>query len=381
MKIAINLLPFKEWAGGMITYIHNLLYQFGKIAPNDRFYIFTREQILPHFKFQYSNFIYLPMPIKMRSIFKRVIFEQTKFGSILDKHKINILFNPTPSGPQLWKGKQITAIHDCAYDRFPEEAITKFHRIYYKIIFPLTIRNSKRIITVSNFSKKELMEVYNVNPHKIRVIYEGPPRLPKLKTQEVDKLFAKFQINKPYFLFVSNQQPRKNVVRLVKAFYSLKIANKTKEVLVLTGHRDKKRVEPFIKKELKELRNEIIFTGVVSREELVALYKKAVALVFPSLYEGFGLPVLEAQSLGVPVLTSNVASLPEVAGKGALFVNPYDVEDIAKGMYKIATDKKLREELIEEGYKNIKRFSWEKAARELLKVFKEVYYDKNSSSK
>jgi len=381
MKIAINLLPFKEWAGGMVTYIHNLLYQFGRIAPNHQFYIFTREQVLPHFKFSYPNFVYFPMPIKMRAIFKRIVFEQLQFGFILDAHKIDVLFNPTPSGPQLWRGKQVTAIHDCAYDRFPEEALTKFHRIYYKIIFPSTIKKSTYILTVSNFSKKELEEVYGVRPEKIKVIYEGPPRLPQVDNQEIEKLFSKFKIEKPYFLFVSNQQPRKNVVRLVKAFYLLKKEKKINDLLVLTGYRDEKRVEPFIKKELNELHKEIIFAGVVTRKELVALYKKSICLVFPSLYEGFGLPVLEAQSLGVPVLTSNVASLPEVAGKGALFVNPYDVEDIARGMYRIATDKELREKLIQEGFENIKRFSWEKAAKELLKVFEEVYYEKNSPNK
>ncbi len=379
MNIAINLLPFKEWAGGMITYIHNLLYNFGKIAPEDKFYIFTREKVLDDFQFNYPNFYYLPISIKMRAILKRIIFEQTIYAFYLRKYKIDVLFNPTPSGPQFWQGKQITVIHDCAYDRFPEEAITKFHRIYYKIIFPSTIRRSSQIVTVSNFSKKELIDIYHVKPGKIRVIYEGPPRLPNSDNEDIERVIKKFNITQPYFLFVGNHQPRKNVIGLIRAFHLLLQKKHLNILLVLTGHRDPKRVEPFIQKELHELKDKLIFTGVISRKEIAALYKKAIALTFPSFYEGFGLPVLEAQSFGLPVLTSNVSSLPEVAGKGALYVDPYDIQNIAEGMYKIFINEDLRKELMREGYENIKRFSWEKAAGELTEIFKEVYYEDSSN--
>jgi len=345
MNIAINLLPFKEWAGGMITYIHNLLYNFGKIAPEDKFYIFTREKVLDDFQFNYPNFYYLPISIKMRAILKRIIFEQTIYAFYLRKYKIDVLFNPTPSGPQFWQGKQITVIHDCAYDRFPEEAITKFHRIYYKIIFPSTIRRSSQIVTVSNFSKKELIDIYHVKPEKIRVIYEGPPRLPNSDNEDIERVIKKFNITQHLLL----QKKHLNIL------------------LVLTGHRDPKRVEPFIQKELHELKDKLVFTGVISRKEIAALYKKAIALTFPSFYEGFGLPVLEAQSFGLPVL------------KGALYVDPYDIQNIAEGMYKIFINEDLRKELMREGYENIKRFSWEKAAGELTEIFKEVYYEDSSN--
>ncbi len=130
-----------------------------------------------------------------------------------------------------------------------------------------------------------------------------------------------------------------------------------------------------LEKEIKgnRLEGKVILTDTVSREEISSLYQKAKALTFPSFYEGFGLPVLESQSLGIPVLTSNTSSLPEVAGDGALFVDPYDVKDIAQGMEKIVLDEKLREDLIKKGFENIKRFSWEKAAKETLKVLKEAY--------
>jgi len=115
----------------------------------------------------------------------------------------------------------------------------------------------------------------------------------------------------------------------------------------------------------------VILTGTLSPEEVVALYKKSKALTFPSFYEGFGLPILEAQSLGVPVLTSNISSMPEVAGKGALYVNPYDISDIAKGMEKLAENNDLCHELIQKGFENIKRFSWEESVKKILKIFYE----------
>jgi glycosyltransferase involved in cell wall biosynthesis len=158
---------------------------------------------------------------------------------------------------------------------------------------------------------------------------------------------------------------------LIKAFYFFAKKHSGFE-LVLAGRIAKDLIDPYkIIAELN-LQNKIRLIGYITEEEKSVLYKYAKAFVFVSTHEGFGFPILEAQSLGVPVLTSNTSSLPEIAGDGALFVNPFDIEEISKGMEKIVFDENLRKDLIQKGYENIKRFSWRKSAEELLEIFKEV---------
>jgi glycosyltransferase involved in cell wall biosynthesis len=272
----------------------------------------------------------------------------------------------------------VVAIHDCAYDRFKEESENILSKTYIRAMFYGAKYFSKKIITVSNFSKKELIGLYKIDPKKIEVIYEGVPELPEVDEGFIQKTLAKFKINKPYFLYIGNWRPRKNLPGLIKAFKLFR-GKSFDYLLVIGGRKDKRFLD--LEKEIKnnQLEGKVILTDTLSREEVSALYRKAIALTFPSFYEGFGLPVLEAQSLGVPVLTSNTSSLPEVAGEGALYVDPYNAEEIARGMERIAFDENLRRDLIKKGYENIKRFSWERAAKELLKVFKEVYENSSSS--
>jgi glycosyltransferase involved in cell wall biosynthesis len=214
---------------------------------------------------------------------------------------------------------------------------------------------------------------------KIKVIYPGVQKEISVNNwREGEEILKKFNVRKPYFFYIGLIIPRKNILNLLKAF---KIVNKKYPHyrLILAGYLRPELLD--IGDTIKELnlQGKVQYIGPVKEKEKVVLYKNSVALVFPSLHEGFGLPVLEAQSLGVPVLTSNVTALPEVAGEGALYVDPYNVEEIAKGMERIAFDENLRKDLIQKGYENIKRFSWGKAAKELLEVFKEVY--ENSSGK
>ena len=173
-----------------------------------------------------------------------------------------------------------------------------------------------------------------------------------------------------YLLYVGTLQPRKNLVRAIEAFGLLKRDSTLK--FVIAGKKGWLYDEIFEKVKELNLENEVIFTGYVPDEDLPELYKNAKAFIFVSLYEGFGLPVLEAMSYGIPVLTSNTSSLPEVAGDAALLVDPENTEEIAKGMERLLTDEKLRQQLISKGKEQIKKFSWEKAAKETLQVLEEV---------
>ncbi len=370
MRIAINLLPYNE-IGGIVIYIQHLLQSLGKINKEDSFFIFTGKETLANLKFNYTNFYYIETPINSYRKIKRVLYEQLIFPFLLKKYKIDVIFNPSVSGPIFWSGKKITTIHDCAYDRF-EEFDTFRTEVYFKLMFYETTKLASRIIANSNFSKKEITELYKVNPNKIEVIYEGVPELSKINEDFIQKTLKKFKIDKPYFLYIGNWRPRKNLPGLIKAFKIFRKKTNLDFLLVVGGRKDRRFLD--LEKDINEnqLEGMVILTDALSREEVSALYKKAKALTFPSFYEGFGLPILEAQSLGVPVLTSNTSSLPEVAGDSALCVNPCDIEDIAKGMIKIAFDEKLREDLIKKGFENIKRFSWERSAKQLLDLLRNL---------
>jgi len=373
MKIGINLIPFST-VQGIEIFSKNIISNLLKLKKDKEFFILGAEDSPELLNFSQAKVIKIK---GFKNKYTKTIYQQFNIHPLLKKYKIDLLFSPSPAAPFFYKNK-VVVIHDCAYDRFREfENILS--KIYFRAMFYGAKYFSKKIITVSEFSKKELIELYKINPNKIEVIYEGVPELPEVEDNFIQKTLNKFKVDRPYFFYVGNWRPRKNLAGLIKAFKLFREKD-FNYLLVIGGRKDKRFLD--LEKEVKEnkLEGKIILTDTLSREEIAALYKKTIALTFPSFYEGFGLPILEAQSLGIPVLTSSVASIPETAGNSVLYVDPYNVEDIARGIEKIAFDENLRRDLIEKGYENIKRFSWQKTAQETLKVLKEAYYE-NSSSK
>jgi len=363
MKIAINLIPFSS-VQGIEIYSQNIIKCFLKLS-NDDFFIFTSNDLPKILNFNKLNTI----RVNLKQKYKKALWQQFNIYSFIKKYKIDLLLSPSPSAPFFCKNK-IVIIHDCAYDRFQEfdNFLSKF---YFRIMYYGAKYFSKKIITPSIFSKNELINFYGINPDKIEVIYEAVPELPVVGENFFIEKLEKFKINKLYFLYIGNTRPRKNIVGLIKAFKLFLNKSGQDYLLVIAGRIEKRFLN--LEKEIKkaELEDRVILTDFVTQEEKTLLYKKSTALCFPSFYEGFGLPILEAQSLGVPVLTSNTASMPEVAGKGALYVNPYDINDIAEGMVKLIENNDLRHELIRKGFENIKRFSWEESVRKILKIFYE----------
>lgn len=293
----------------------------------------------------------------------------------LRHYQIDFIFSPTPLFPLFYGRKNIVTIHDCAYRRlklkgnFLSEALLHFFTLCAKIL-------AKKIITVSYFSKNELIKLYKIPANQIEVIYEAPPLLPKIKASEAQALIKKLGIQKPYFIHIGIPRPQKNIIRLLKSF-KLFSATHRHYILVLAGKIDKRFID--VKKWIKKLNlsSKVKQTNFINNKEKVALLKNAKALVFPSIYEGFGLPILEAQSLKVPVITSNCTALPEITGKGALFVNPYKINEISQAMETIISDKKLVQKITKEALNNLKRFSWQKSAKKLLAIFIRKY--ENSS--
>ncbi|MEK7627128.1 MAG: glycosyltransferase family 1 protein [Patescibacteria group bacterium] len=291
---------------------------------------------------------------------------QARLSLEMLKKECDVLFIPAHVLPIVHSRNSVVAIHGLEYEYFPEHYPFWFSK-YLRWSTKYAARNARKITTVSNNTKKDLVELYGVSEKKIKVIHHG------VEKSEIPpaKIFAKNlggQEFKNYILYIGRIELKKNIVGIIKAFEIFKEKYKLPHKLILAGS------PGFGYEKIKyqilhtKYKNTIIETGYVDNEEKERLYNNASLFLFPSFYEGFGMPILEAQARGVPVISSNISSMPEVGGRGALYVDPNGYNDIADKMYALLTDENLRNDMINKGYENIKKFSWEKCARETLNV-------------
>jgi glycosyltransferase involved in cell wall biosynthesis len=367
MKVAINLLPFTDYQG-LEVYTINLINALSKKFSEDEF-ILLKTPFSPEafavFAPNVSEYI-IPVSMPRKSFF--AVAQQLAIGRAMRAAGAEILFCTSPAGPLFMKNKIVT-IHDCAYDRFPEFA-NLFSKWYFKMMFYSAKYRSRGVITISEFSKRELIDLYGFRPDRVHAIYSALPELPAVSGLLEEGVLKKFGLEKgKYFFYIGNTRPRKNIKGLLDAFSHFSRHEDYK--LVLAGKIDTRFIDVSAEAARLGIASRVVQTDFISDEEKVALYKGAAALTFPSYYEGFGFPVLEAQSLGVPVITSNTSSLPEVGGsQGAVYVDPYNVQSIASAMEKMVADGPLHEELIAAGRENVKRFSWDKTAKETMEVLR-----------
>ena len=263
------------------------------------------------------------------------------------------------------KVKSVGVIHDLNFEHFPED-IPYLVRKYYSNMFPRFARKASRIATVSEYSKSDIANTYHIDPDKIDVVYNGAGSIFK-PLQLTDKEATKqiFSHGKDYFFFIGTLHPRKNLVNLFKAFDQFKKTDTEGRKLVLAGARMWWTDEIRLAYEGMEHRDDVIFTGRVTDDELASLMASALALTYVSYFEGFGIPILEAFHCDTPVITSNVTSMPEVAGNAAVLIDPFSITAIADAMQKMSSDSGFREKLIVEGRLQREQFSWERTAEKL----------------
>lgn len=264
-----------------------------------------------------------------------------------------ILLNLCCKAP-IFKLRQLLAIHDAGSVATPYYFQRK-SRIFYRVIYSILGKSLPSIITVSNFSKEEIRRHYHISSAKIHVIYEGAEHM--LRSKSDDNILTKYGLQKGQFVFGVGGTENKNYIKLVEA---LKDYKSKKIYVVIAG-----RIDERIKNRINSLAY-VKCVGYVTDEELVALYQNAGCFVFPSLYEGFGIPPLEAMTYGCPVIVSNATSLPEICEDAALYCDPYDAEDIAEKVKLVLMNKEIAEAYRRKGYSQVKKFSWENSARELL---------------
>lgn len=297
----------------------------------------------------------------------------TLFGLSLEfllKHsKPDVFFSPTHYLPIFTPNSSAISILDVSYIRFPE-LFNKSDLRQLILWTKFSVKKAKIIFTISRASKDDIIKEYQVSRDKVVVTYPGIKQglIIKNEGSGMTDLKKKHGINGRYVLFVGTLQPRKNIARLTEAFSKIK----TDIQLIIVGKKGWMYEEILEAPKKFNIQNKVKFLENVSDEDLPLFYKNALCFVLPSLYEGFGLPVLEAMRNGCPVITSNISSLPEAGGDAALYVNPLDAEDIQKKLELMINNEELRKKLIKKGYEQVKKFSWEKTAKETLTVLEKL---------
>jgi len=302
-----------------------------------------------------------------RTRWYEALYTQSIFPFHAVRLKGDIVFSPSPVFPVILGRKNVVMIHDIAYRRFPREASLPA-RLYMRAMYRAGAWWARMIVSISEFSANEIASMYGVPHERLAVLYNSLTDLPSVPAERAREIAGRI-VGRPYFLYVGITRWRKNLPRLLKAFAEAH-AQLPDMALVLAGKQDTRFVDVAALAKQEGIADRVVQAGFVSEEEKAALFQSATALVMPSFYEGFGLQVIEAQSLGVPVVASNTSSIPEVAGDSVLYVDPQDVRDIAEGMVRIAKDAGLRKKLSMLGKQNVRRFSWKKGAETLLEIFK-----------
>lgn len=291
-----------------------------------------------------------------------MIWFEVQLPRILKKYKADLYFSPDGYLSLNTKVNQLAAIHDINFVHRPQD-LPWLKAKYYNYFFPRFARKAKRIVTVSSFSKKDIHQTYHIAKDKIDVVYNGVNTLYTPTNDENKKLTKeKFTRGSDYFLFIGSLHPRKNIVGLLQAFEEFRTSAPSDVKLMIVGGSMFKTGEIDQTYQAMRYKGDVVFTGRVSSEELHQILGASLALTFVPFFEGFGIPVIEAMSAGIPVISSNTTSLPEVGGNAVLYVDPFDVNQLAHAMARIHTDKELRQSLIEAGFRQKEKFSWDKTA-------------------
>jgi glycosyltransferase involved in cell wall biosynthesis len=304
--------------------------------------------------------------------------EQTKFLKLLNQQHLDLMHFTHFNAPFFYRRPSIVTIHDLTLSFYPGKKMTSpLHRLAYHLIINSAVRKAKKIIAVSKNTKKDIEKILKIPAKKIEVIYEGINDDIKkpLTPDQIADTKQKYKIDRPFLLYTGVWRSHKNLPNLLKAFRILVNEYDFDGYLVITGRKDPLYEEEIITQtQSLQIENNVIFPGLVSEQELAALYKSAAVYIFPSFYEGFGLPPLEAMACGTPVATSDRSCMPEICGADpvgptALYFDPDKPEEIASQTFRILSEKSLRETLIANSLKHIQQFSWPKMAAATLTLY------------
>ncbi|MBL8138236.1 MAG: glycosyltransferase family 4 protein [Acidobacteria bacterium] len=367
MRIVLDARKLHDF--GIGTYIRNLVTELGRLDHEAEYVLLTKPEDAAAAAAAGPNF--------------RAVVETSRPYSLAEQWRVpmaaaragaDLLHEPHYVLPPLTRCRTVVTIHDCIHLRFPEYLPSRAAFAYAHAMIRLAARKADRVLTVSDASKRDILHYTGVPPEKVVVVHNGlDARFAAAPDADaMDRVRQRFQLDHPFVLYVGNIKPHKNLERLIAAFASMRADGPEGLKLVVIG--DETSKHPGLRQAVHRHRldKHVRFFGFQPAATLVTFYRLARAFVFPSLYEGFGLPPLEAMANETPVVTSNLSSLPEVAGDAAVLVDPYDVASIAEGIRRAVTDEPLRQQLIARGRARAREFSWARAAADTLAVYREV---------
>ena len=373
LKIGIIYGGISEQKTGIDHYFHQVLLAMKRMNPDHRYILIDHRRYPVLFRDQFEHLI-IDIPRHPLGITRWILWEVSK-----TLHQFDLVFSPGLYGP-VWIPRGVASVmvvHDLTRYLFPQFfSFNSVHKVLDRWAYPAMIRRYDHILAVSETTRKDLSSLFKVPEEKITVAYHGAeeafqPVNPQ--TSEVS-LWQAHNITKPFILSLGTLEPRKNISTLLKAFAGIK--DQIPHDLVLVGQKGWKWEPIFRELERPDLKERVHWVGYVSDQERVFFYNAADFLTYPSRYEGFGLPLLEAMQCGCPVITSRVSSMPEVVGEAGLLIDPQQPADLQKAILRLAREPELREKLRMAGFEQAKKFSWETSAGITLGVFEKVMSNK-----
>jgi glycosyltransferase involved in cell wall biosynthesis len=372
LKIAVNTrLLLRDRLDGIGRFTYETLRLITSAHPEHEFIFLFDRQYDPQFIFS-NNITPLIIPPQARHPLLFLTWFEVSLPLIFKRHKPDLFFSPDGILSLSSRVPSVGVIHDLNFEHFPQDLPWSFKH-YYLTMFPRFAKSASRIATVSEYSKSDIINQYKIPPDKIDVVYNGcSNQFSPLIDEDRIKVRDKYTGGAEYFLFVGSLHPRKNLVNLFSAFNHFKNNDHKGTKLVLAGAKMWWTDEIKSSYESMQFKDDVIFTGRVSDQELSGLLASALALTYVSYFEGFGIPILEAFQCNAPVISSNISSMPEVAGDAALLVDPFSVASISDAMSKIAADSQLRQQLIQKGSRQKELFSWNKTAGKVWNTLETV---------
>lgn len=368
---------------GIGRYLRNLLVHLARIDVHNEYIVFINPENSR--VVQQANVRFVPLKLRVPLYSLR---EQWWLPYEIRRWPLDLIHYPNFDMPLVPLYPSVVTIHDLIYYLYPDQCPSRAAHYYARFMLRHAARHARMLITDSEYSKQDLMRHFQVPAEKIQVVFPAAdeqcrcrdalqcvspgtmPRDPDA-THRVSTTLQKYGITQPYILYVGKHHPYKNIKTLIQA-YSRHPEIYTSFQLVIAGKRDDRRNDLYAEAQTLPCKDSIRFTDFVPEPDLFELYRQARLFVFPSLYEGFGLPPLEAMACGVPVISSNAASLPEVVGDAGIQVDPLDVQGLADAMRRVLMDQTLWETLKQKGLQRAQQFSWDTAARQLLRVYEGV---------
>jgi len=369
LKIGINalyLLPGK--VGGTEVYIKNLVKWLTIVDWENEYFIFINKESIGVFDELIHRVRIVLCPVKATSRPLRILWEQFILPAQMRRLKIDLLLSAGMTSPFFSSAASVLVIHDLQHINQPQN-FAWYYLPFLKAIIYLSAKTSDALIAVSGYVKDDVVRHYRILPDRVFVAYNAVDRDKFFRRgkEDVEVVRRRYNLPESFIFYPASSLPHKNHKRLLEAFK--KVKEEVQDIkLVLTGTRD--YGYEVIEKSIKEfgLDDDVLFLGWLSHDDVPLIYNAANVLVFPSLHEGFGMPVIEAMASGVPVICSGIPPLKEITDSAAIFVDPFDPRDIARGILSVLTDNKLRERLIEDGLERAGMFTWEKTALSTLSV-------------